>query len=98
LEEGSSDGPDRNWVYGLSNTTIEDLWITHNVSTIGWSQLILSTQTPEFEVILDQLVQASMTHLAADYERLNGKMFELHPLVMKMRSHMGGTCAPFCSP
>jgi len=40
-------------LYGLSNITIKDLRTTHNVSTIRCSQLVLSTQTPEFDVILD---------------------------------------------
>jgi alpha-D-ribose 1-methylphosphonate 5-phosphate C-P lyase len=38
-------GPYRNRVYGLSNTTSEFLQTTHNFSTTGFSQSILSTQT-----------------------------------------------------
>jgi hypothetical protein len=37
--------PDRNWVYGLSNTTTENLQIAHSVLTIGCSQSVPSTQT-----------------------------------------------------
>jgi hypothetical protein len=53
LEVGSSNGPDRNWVYRLSNTTVENLWTACGVLTIRCSQLVPSTQTPEFEAMLD---------------------------------------------
>jgi hypothetical protein len=57
LEEKLFDGPYRNHVYSLSNTKIRNLLMVRNVSTVGRLQLIPSTQTPEFKVILDQLVQ-----------------------------------------
>jgi hypothetical protein len=69
-----------------------------SVSIVGCLQSVLSTQTSKFEVILDQQVQAWMTHLAADYERLNAETGELCRLVMEMRSYMGGTCVPSYSP
>jgi len=37
LEAGSSGEPDRNRVYGLSNTTAKNLWTTNSVSTIECS-------------------------------------------------------------
>jgi len=37
MEVGSSGGPDKNWVYGLSNTTAENLRVARSVSTIGSS-------------------------------------------------------------
>jgi hypothetical protein len=37
LEARSSSRPDRNWVYGISNTTAKDTWMDHNVSTIDSS-------------------------------------------------------------
>jgi len=52
------DIPDRNWVYNLSHTTVEDLQTTPSVSTVGCSKSIPSTPTLEFEVILNQQVQA----------------------------------------
>ena len=55
LEGGSSGGLDRKQMYGLSNTTTEDLLTTCDVLTIGCLQSISSTQTLEFEMILDQL-------------------------------------------
>jgi len=73
---------------------IENLWTTHNVSIIGCSQSVLSTQTLEFEAILDQQVQAQTPDLAVDYEQLGAMSIELRRLIMKMRSQMGGTCAP----
>ena len=66
--ETRSSKPDRNRVYCLSNTTIEDLRMVHSVLTIGYSQLVLSTQTPEFEVILNKRVEARAAHIAAQTE------------------------------
>ena len=43
MEVRSSSGPDKNEVYMLSNTTSENLWVTHSVSTIGSFQLVSST-------------------------------------------------------
>jgi hypothetical protein len=68
LETGSSGGLDRNWVYGLSNTTAENLQMACSVSTVGCSQSILSTQSPEFTALLDQGVQEHTTHLNEKYE------------------------------
>jgi hypothetical protein len=56
LEAGLSGGPSRNQVYGLSNTTVENLRMTCSVSTVGCSQLVLSTQTLEFTVMLNQQI------------------------------------------
>ena len=68
LEAGLSSEPDRNQVYGLSNTMSEFLQTTHNILTVGSLQLVLSIQTPEFEAILDQRVKDQMTHFVSDYE------------------------------
>jgi hypothetical protein len=38
MEVGSSGGPDKNRVYGLSNTTADNLQSTRSVSTVGSSQ------------------------------------------------------------
>jgi hypothetical protein len=54
LEAGLSGEPDRNRVDGLSKTMAKNLRTTYSVSTVGCSQSIPSTQTPEFEVMLDQ--------------------------------------------
>jgi hypothetical protein len=43
MKAGSSGGPDKNWVYELSNTTAENLWVVLSVSTIGSSQSVSST-------------------------------------------------------
>jgi len=61
--------------------------------------LVLSTQTPEFEVILDQQVQARLAYLAVEIELLNAEeMTELHRLVMEIKSQIGDTCALFYWP
>jgi hypothetical protein len=43
MEVGSSGGPDKNQVYGLSNTTVENLRSSRNVSIVGNSPLVSST-------------------------------------------------------
>ena len=89
-----SSEPDRNQVYGLSNTMSEFLQTTHNILTVGSLQLVLSIQTPEFEAILDQRVKDQMTHFVSDYEWLSAETAELCQIVMEIRSQMDDTCAP----
>jgi hypothetical protein len=55
--------PSRNQVYGLSNTTVENLWMTRSVSTVGCSQSVLSIQTPEFEAMLNKRVHDRTANL-----------------------------------
>jgi hypothetical protein len=98
LEAISSDGRDRNWKYSLSNAKTKDLQTTHIISTIGCSQQVLSSQTLEFEVILDQRVKDRMAHVSANYEWLGAGMTELYQLVIEMRSQMAATYAPSYSP
>jgi hypothetical protein len=43
IEVGSSSGPDKNQVYGLSNTTAKNLRTTRSVSTVGSSPSVSST-------------------------------------------------------
>jgi hypothetical protein len=43
MEVGSSGGPDKNWVYGLSNTTVENLRAARSVSTVRSSQSVSIT-------------------------------------------------------
>jgi len=71
MEAGSSGGPDRNWVYKLSNTTIENLRTTCSVSTIGSSQSIPSIQAPKFAALIHQGVQEHTTHLNEKYKWLS---------------------------
>jgi hypothetical protein len=66
MEAGSSSGPDRNQVYDISKTIVEDLQTTQSVSIVGYSQLIPSTQTLEFQAILNQQVEAQMTYIAVE--------------------------------
>jgi hypothetical protein len=85
MEVGSSGRPDKNRVYGLSNTTAENLCSTRSVSTIGSSPSVLSTQSEEFITLKQQ------------YQQLSTNYDELRQIVMEMRSKMGDdTCAaPF---
>jgi len=68
MKVGSSGGPDKNRVYGLSNTTADNLRSTRSVSTVGSSQSILSSQSKEF-VALQQLTE-KYDNLKAEYAQL----------------------------
>jgi len=48
MKVGSFGGPNKNWVYGLSNTTAENLRAARSVSIVGSSQLVSSTQSKKF--------------------------------------------------
>ena len=66
MEARFSGWPGRNRVYGLSNTMTENLRTARSVSTVGSSQLVLSTQSQEFAVL-----QQHTTHLTEKSERLS---------------------------
>jgi len=85
MEVGSSGGPDKNRVSGLSNTTAENLRLARSVSTVGNSPSVSSTQSEEFIALKQQ------------YQQLSTNYDELRQIVMEMRSKMGDdTCAgPF---
>jgi chromosome segregation ATPase len=68
MEVGSSGEPDKNQVYGLSNTTADNLRSTRSVSTVGSSQSIASSQSKEF-VALQQLTE-KYNNLQAEYTQL----------------------------
>jgi len=82
MEVGSSGGPDKNRVYGLSNTTAENLRSARSVSTIGSSPSVSNAQSEEFIALKQQ------------YQQLSTNYDELHQIVIEMRSKMGDdTCA-----
>jgi len=54
MEVGSSGGPDKNRVYGLSNTTAENLRSARSVSTVRSSPSVSSTQFEEFKALKQQ--------------------------------------------
>jgi len=63
IEVGSSGGPNKNRVYGLSNITADNLRSTHSVSTIGISQ------SKEFVALQQHTAQLTdkYDHLSAEY-------------------------------
>ena len=85
MEVGLSGGPDKNWVYGLSNTTAENLRSARSVSTVGSSPSVSTTQSEDFVALKKQ------------YEQLSTNFDQLRQMVMEIRSKMGDdTCAtPF---
>jgi hypothetical protein len=87
MEVRSSGGPEKNRVYGLSNTTAENLRSARSVSIVGSSPSVSSTQSEEFIALKQQYQQLSMIY------------DQLRQMVMETRSKMGDdTCAaPFWS-
>jgi len=69
MEVRSSGGPDKNRVYGLSNTTAENLQGARSVSTVGSSQSVSSTQSKEFVALQQHTAQLTekYDHLSAAY-------------------------------
>ena len=69
MEVGSSGGPDKNQVYGLSNTTADNLRTACSVSTVGSSQSISSSQSKEFVALQQRTTQLTerYDHLSAEY-------------------------------
>jgi hypothetical protein len=86
---GSSGGPDKNQVYELSTTTVENLRAARSVSTVGSSQSVSSTQSKEFVALQQHTAQ-----LTEKYENLSVNYEQLHQLVMNMTSQSGDTCVP----
>ena len=68
IEVGSSGGPDKNRVYGFSNTTADNLRTACSVSTVGSSQSISSSQSKE-SVALQKLTE-KYDNLQAKYAQL----------------------------
>jgi hypothetical protein len=54
MKVGSSGGPDKDRVYGLSNTTAENLQVARGISTVGSSPSVLSAQSKEFMALKQQ--------------------------------------------
>ncbi|KAL9377912.1 hypothetical protein Peur_029247 [Populus x canadensis] len=72
MEVGSLGGPDKNRVYGLSNTTADNLRSTRSVSTVGSSQSISSSQSKEFVAL-----QQHTTQLTKKYDNLKVEYAQL---------------------
>ena len=110
MEVGSSGGPDKNRVYGLSNTTAENLRAARSVSTVGSSQSVSSTQSKEFVALQQHTAQLTekYDYLSAEYAQLKAEHAQqkaeyaqqktdheqLREMVMNMASQSGDTCAP----
>jgi len=72
MEVGSLGGPDKNRVYGLSNTTADNLRSTRSVSTVGSSQSTPSSQSKEFVALQQHTAQLTekYDHLSVEYAQL----------------------------
>jgi len=79
MEVGSSGGPDKNQVYGLSNTTADNLRSTRSVSTVGSSQSISSSQYKEFLALQQHTAQLTnkYDHLSVEYAQLKASHAQL---------------------
>jgi hypothetical protein len=62
MEVGSFGGPEKNRVYGLSNTTVKNLWSARSVSTVGSSPSVSITQSDEFITLKQQYQQLSTNY------------------------------------
>jgi hypothetical protein len=89
MEVGLSGGLDKNRVYGLSNTTAENLRATRGVSTVGSSKLVSSTQSEDIMAL-----KQHTANLTEKYEQLSANYEQLCQMVMNMASQSGDTCAP----
>jgi len=89
MEEGSPGGPDKNRVYGLSNTTTENLRAARSVSIVESSQSVSSTQSEEIMAL-----KQHTTHFTEKYKKLSANYEQLCQMVMNMTSQSGDTCAP----
>jgi len=107
MEVGSSNGPDKNRVCGISNTTAENLRATRSVSTVGSTQSVSSTQSKEFVALQQHIAHLTKkyeqllatyeqhtAHLIEKYEQLSANYEQLCQMVMNMTSQSGDTCAP----
>jgi hypothetical protein len=105
MEVGSSGGPDKNRVYGLSNTTADNLRSARSASTIRSSQSISSSQSKEFVDLQQHTAQLTekYDHLSEAYAQLKEQQRaeseqqrmayeQLREMVINMSQ--GGTCAP----
>jgi len=72
MEVGSSGGPDKNRVYGLSNTTADNLRLTRSVSIVWSFQSISSSQSKEFVAL-----QQHTTQLTEKYDNLSAEYAQL---------------------
>jgi hypothetical protein len=75
MEVGSSGGPDKNQVYGLSNTKAENLQAARSVSTVGSPQSVSSTQSKEFVALQQHTTQLTekYDHLLAEHAQLKAE-------------------------
>jgi len=96
-------------VYGLSNTTANNLQTTRSVSTVGSSQSTSSSQSKEFMALQQCTAQVTKkyNHLSAEYAQLKASHAQqraeseqqkaayeqLHEMVINMATQ-SGTCAP----
>ena len=78
MEVGSSGGPDKNQVYGLSNTTADNSRSARSVSTVRSSQSISSSQSKEFVALQQHTAQLTekYDHLSAEYAQLKASHAE----------------------
>jgi hypothetical protein len=81
---------DRNPVYSISSTTTGDIRASHNVSTVGTTQLRSSQQSPFVHVIVQEQVQAETAQLGVEAIELGDKVNVLEQLLATLT----GTYAP----
>ena len=103
MEVGSSDGPNKNQVYRLSNTTADNLRSACSVSTVGSSQSKefvalqqhMAQLTEKYDHLLEAYAQLKASHAQqrANSAQQKTDYEQLREMVMNMASQ-SGTCAP----
>ena len=103
MEVGSSGGPDKNRVYGFSNTTADNLRSACSVSTVGSSQSKefvalqqhMAQLTEKYDHLLEAYAQLKASHAQqrANSAQQKTDYEQLREMVMNMASQ-SGTCAP----
>jgi len=107
MEVGSSGGPNKNRVYGLFNTMVDNLQVSRSVSTIGSSQSVSTIQSKEFVALQQHITHLTKkykqlsvnyeqhtAHLTEKYEQLSTNYELLRQMVMNITSQKDDTCAP----
>jgi hypothetical protein len=94
MEIGLSGGPDKNRVYGLSNTTADNLRTARSVSTVGSSQYkeFVALQqctahlTERYDHLSVEYTQLKVSHAQqrAESAQQKGTYEQLHEVVMNM--------------
>jgi hypothetical protein len=61
-------------VYGVSNTTTEDMWMSRSISIVGSSQSSSSSRSLTIQAIVQEQVESQTTQFTAEITRHSAEM------------------------